>query len=603
MAMVINSNIMSLNAQNQLTKSQNELNTSMERLTSGKRINSAADDAAGLAIANRMTSQIRGLDQAVRNANDGQALIQTAEGALDETTNILQRMRELSIQSANGTYDSGNRSTLNAEVMQLQDELTRIAETTSFNGQNLLDGSLGELTLQVGSEANQTISTEIGKLDAKGLGGEAAGDLVGAAADGTTELLTTLKTIDGGASGTAGIDMTINKQSVGDLSNANNLQEALDTINSNISGVEVSAFTEMTAANEGTGIIRGDNVLEIKLVGPGSEDNTIQISDTGSMDELVDKINEQAAGQLSASLDDDGKLVLNSETGATIIVEAGAAGDEKNTGALAAGFIKDSTVTTDVQQNAQLSFNITDSSIDNVDVAYSFGTAAGGATGAASIEAIGVQERTGSDITGAAITDGDAAALNEGDIVINGVEIGAVEAGASGVTQAENLVEAINKMSAETGVVASEDGAGKITLDSVSGNEISIDFRDGSNATAASTGLLETNNATTVGNSVADIDINTVAGAQKAIGILDDALEQVSSIRGDLGAVSNRLDSTMSNLSNISENQAAARSRIEDTDFARESANLSRAQVLQQAGTSMLAQANAAPQQVLSLLQ
>src|SRR5690554_3702936 len=161
MAMVINSNIMSLNAQNQLTKSQNDLNTSMERLASGKRINSAADDAAGLAIANRMTSQVRGLDQAVRNANDGISLIQTAEGALEESTNILQRMRELSIQSANGTYSEGNRSTLNAEVKQLTAELNRISETTSFNGQKILDGSLGKTSLQVGSEANETISFQI----------------------------------------------------------------------------------------------------------------------------------------------------------------------------------------------------------------------------------------------------------------------------------------------------------------------------------------------------------------------------------------------------------------------------------------------------------
>ncbi|PSL12344.1 flagellin [Marinobacterium halophilum] len=592
MAMVINSNIMSLNAQNQLTKSQNDLNTSMERLTSGKRINSAADDAAGLAIANRMTSQIRGLDQAVRNANDGQALIQTAEGALDETSNILQRMRELSIQSANGTYDSGNRSTLNAEVMQLQEEITRIADTTSFNGQNLLDGSLGELTLQVGSEANQTISTEIGKLDAKGLGGEAGGDVVGAAATGGT-LVAGLTLLNSSTS------MTINSQAVGDLSDSANLQEALDSINEKVSGVEVSAFTEMTAADEGTGIIRDTNVLELSIVGPGAESNTIQITDTGSMEELVEEINSQAAGQLTASLDENGKLQIASETGATLTVATDSA--DKLAGAQASGFVADTATAVDgsenVTGNAQLSFTITDSNVDSVDVAFT-----NGATGQAASAAIGVQTRDGADITGVANTG--QAALNEGDITLNGVEIGAVAAGTGAVTQGANLAEAINKMSAETGVVATADGTtGALTLDSVSGDEISIDFRDGSNATLANTGLIETNNATSVGNSVADIDISTVAGAQKAIDILDSALEQVSSIRGDLGAVSNRLDSTMSNLANISENQSAARSRIEDADFAAESANLSRAQVLQQAGTAMLSQANAAPQQVLSLLQ
>lgn len=583
MAMVINSNIMSLNAQNQLTKSQNDLNTSMERLTSGKRINSAADDAAGLAIANRMTSQIRGLDQAVRNANDGQALIQTAEGALDETTNILQRMRELSIQSANGTYDSGNRSTLNAEVVQLQEELTRIADTTSFNGQNLLDGSLGELVLQVGSEANQTISTEIGKLDAKGLGGSAGGDLVGTAAS-ETAANTLLAALTLSNSTTT---MTINSQSVGDLSASANLQEALDSINEKVSGVEVSAFTEMTAKNDGTGIIRGTDVMEIKLVGPGAENNTLQITDTGSMEELVDKINEQGEGMVSASLNDDGRLVLASATGAQITVTDNAGGD-------ASGM----TTTGDAVANAQLSFNITDNSVDNVDIAFSGGT---GTAQAALSAAVGVQTRTGADITG--VAPATPAALDEGDLVINGVEIGAVTVGGTGTAQGQNLAAAINKLSAETGVVATAGADGALTLDSVSGEEMSIEFREGGGASFASTGLAETNSANTVGNSVADIDISSVAGAQKAIGILDDALEQVSSIRGDLGAVSNRLDSTMSNLSNISENQAAARSRIEDADFAEESANLSRAQVLQQAGTSMLAQANAAPQQVLSLLQ
>ena len=170
MAMVINSNIQSLNAQRNLSISQNDMKTAMERLTSGKRINSAKDDAAGLAISNKLTSQVRGLDQAIRNANDGMSLIQTAEGALEESTNILQRMRELSIQSANGTFSSGNRTTLNAEVTQLKAELDRISSTTSFNGQNILDGSMRTLSLQVGAQSNQTITTGIKELSTSTLG-------------------------------------------------------------------------------------------------------------------------------------------------------------------------------------------------------------------------------------------------------------------------------------------------------------------------------------------------------------------------------------------------------------------------------------------------
>jgi flagellin len=592
--MVINSNIMSLNAQNQLTKSQNDLNTSMERLASGKRINSAADDAAGLAIANRMTSQIRGLDQAVRNANDGQALIQTAEGALDETTNILQRMRELSIQSANGTYDSGNRSTLNAEVRQLQDELTRIADTTNFNGQKLLDGSLGELVLQVGSEANQTISAEIGKLDAKGLGGKAAGDVVGAEISG----LAALKTITGTNDANS---LKVNKQSVGDLQTVANLQEALDTMNSNLSGVEVGAFTELTATNAGTGVIRGDSKLTIEIVGPSTENNRLEIVNTGSMEEVVEKINSQADGLIKASLDEDGRLQLSNDTGAQITVKFAndANSDEdadRTAGAEAVGFVNPTGANNDLVQEAQLTFTITDTNVKNVNLEVGSNL---------SQENLGLQSRSSGDITGMAVTATGDLDIIEGDIKINGVSIAvdnAVPAGAS-ATETENanaLADSINKYSADTGVVASVSGDA-LKLDSVDGSEIKIDLGD--SATLAKTGLIETNNATSVGNSVADIDISTAAGAQKAIGILDNALEQVNSVRGDLGAISNRLDYTMNNLSNISENQAAARSRIEDADFAKESANLSRAQVLQQAGTAMLAQANAAPQQVLSLLQ
>jgi flagellin len=589
---------MSLNAQNQLTKSQNDLNTSMERLASGKRINSAADDAAGLAIANRMTSQIRGLDQAVRNANDGQALIQTAEGALDETTNILQRMRELSIQSANGTYDSGNRSTLNAEVRQLQDELTRIAETTNFNGQKLLDGSLGELVLQVGSEANQTISAEIGKLDAKGLGGKAAGDLVGTALGGADNIAAfgALDAAD------ANSFMKINGQDVGKLDGETTLTGILETINGNVSGVEVSAFTELTAKNAGTGILRDGTVLTIDIIGPDTESNQIQVTDTGSMEELAEKINAQANGQIFASLNDDGKLVLSNTTGAQIKIDTDSTNGDADgdlAGAKAAGFVDASATavdgTEDVTQNAQLSFTITDPNISNVDI--EFGTAITDAEK----QALGVQDRKGADITGAVITGATDLNILEGDIKINGVNIAVENAGTANVTNNANaLADSINKFSDQTGVVASVSGDA-LKLDSVAGTEIKIELGD--SATFAKTGLIETNNANSVGNSVADIDISTAAGAQKAIGILDDALEQVNSVRGDLGAISNRLDYTMNNLSNISENQAAARSRIEDADFAKESANLSRAQVLQQAGTAMLAQANAAPQQVLSLLQ
>ena len=170
MPLVINTNVQSLNAQRQLVKSGDDLSQAMERLSSGKRINTAADDAAGLSISNRMTSQVRGLNQAIRNASDGISLIQTAEGALDETTNILQRIRELAIQSSNGIYNDSNRKTLDAEVQQLKAELDRIADTTSFNGQKLLNGSLGEVSLQVGAQSGEFIALNVGELSTSTLG-------------------------------------------------------------------------------------------------------------------------------------------------------------------------------------------------------------------------------------------------------------------------------------------------------------------------------------------------------------------------------------------------------------------------------------------------
>ena len=176
MPLIINTNISALNAQRQLVKSGDEMSQAMERLSSGKRINTAADDAAGMAISSRMTSTIRGLNQAVRNANDGISLIQTAGGALEESTNILQRMRELSIQSANGIYTDANRTSLNAEVQQLKQELTRIATTTSFNGLKILDGTLGDIDLQIGTEANETITLKVGSgFDAESLGATESG--------------------------------------------------------------------------------------------------------------------------------------------------------------------------------------------------------------------------------------------------------------------------------------------------------------------------------------------------------------------------------------------------------------------------------------------
>ncbi|TVZ38570.1 flagellin [Alteromonadaceae bacterium 2753L.S.0a.02] len=588
MPLVVNSNIPSLNAQRQLLQSGAELDKASERLASGKRINSAADDAAGLAISNRQSSQIRGLDQAVRNANDGISLIQTAEGALDESTNILQRMRELAIQSSNGIYSDTDRSTLDAEVQQLKAELDRIADTTAFNGQNILDGSLGDVDLQVGSEANQTITFGIQGFNSSSLGGS-GGDLIGEALTGGTAALTALD----------GDDISVNDVTITSLTAASTLNEILTSINSDLEGkgAEVDALVSVEAAAAGDGaLIAGTDTMQIEVVDGDGNTQTFILSDTANMDELIDKINSDTT--VSASLSDDGKLILAQEGVVSIEVTGNTAAARD-----ASGFSTGSTRGSDgFVNNFSLVFN--DTSADGSGVKIE--TLTGATT--SEVQALGINFNDDDGNTlGNALTTNATNDINEGDLIINGVEIGAIDAGTDTAGTITNTIEAINKLSSETGVIAFEAGDGsndKIGLRSTSGDVVAVEY--GSNATDADvlalTGLQEQNAAQGAG-SVASVSVGTVAGAQSAIDVIDKALEQINDTRSQLGAVSNRLDFTVSNLSNISEKTSAARSRIVDADFASETAKLSRAQVLQQASQAMLAQANARPQQVLSLLQ
>ena len=587
MPLVINSNIQSLNSQRQLVKSSMEQDQAMERLSSGRKINTAADDAAGLAITNRQTSQIRGLDRAVANANDGVSLIQTAEGALDETTNILQRMRELSIQSANGIYSDADRATLDAEVQQLKAEVDRIADTTSFNGQNILDGSLGTVDLQVGAQANQTISVDIAGFDTQSLGSGNGADITGSA------ITTGLFAVSG--DGTSSGAISINGQDIGSLTShslttisTGGLQGALDQINERVAGVEVDAFVELTASADGTGIIRGSDALQLEAT---MKDGTVQdfvITDTGSMEELASKITEVSGGILTAKVDSDGRLQISSDQVAQLDVDEDAGGTAA--GSAAAG-LNDAT-----SQLAQLTLTDTEGA-----KAITVDITAGTTIGVTATNGLGIQERlTAGDVQAAQSGDGNT--LAEGDLVINGVTIGAGSAG-----DAAAMVAAINKLSDQHGVVASAisgltgNTTETLKLDSVDGTEITIEHKDA--AALAKTGLADTNASDTAGKTLDNVDISTAAGAQAAIDVIDGALETINNTRADLGAVNNRLDFTVSNLMNVSENTSAARSRIQDADFAAETAALSRAQVLQQASSAMLAQANAAPQQVLSLLQ
>ena len=462
MALVINSNIQSLNSQRQLDKSGMAQSEAMERLSSGKRINSAADDAAGLAIANRLTSQVRGLDRAISNAADGVSLIQTAEGALDESTNILQRMRELSIQSANGIYNEGDRATLDAEVQQLVEELDRIAETTSFNGQNILDGTLGETKLQVGSEANQTISFSIDAMDADTLGlGSTSSDLSG-------DRITTGATGDIADGG-----VQINGQGLAAITNLQGaaatdttLQDVLDDINSNVDGVTAEGFNVVQGETVGSGVLDADDFLRITA---GSADGSAAVNydftePTGSLEELVAAINDKTGGTIDASIDDAGKLVLSNTTGGDITIAL----DGDGGGTFTAADTETSTILgiADGADGETFAGQISLKSDDGSAISITKG-----ATGTdANLAVLGFRETSGAgEVLGSSLASGaQDDALAAGDLLINGVDIGAV----SSLAGIGGKIDAINAVSDQTGVTASIEAKDSYTINASGGVEI-----------------------------------------------------------------------------------------------------------------------------------
>lgn len=398
MALTVNTNVASLNTQRNLSNSANSLQTTMQRLSTGSRINSAKDDAAGLQISNRLGSQISGLNVAVKNSNDGISMAQTAEGALQQSTNILQRMRDLSLQAANGSNSDSERTALNDEVTQLKKELDRIANTTTFGGKKLLDGSFGTTTFQVGSAANETISVKMDEMSTSSLEGSFSSGTVAANALGAT-----------------------------------------------------------AAATSG--------VIAVKVKLEGGEERTFS-----------------------------------------------------------ANF-------------------------------------ASGATGAERVQALATVINDANIGVGAFVEDDDS--------------ISFVTANGSGTAS-----------TADTKIETFSYGSG-------------ADLSAAKGAATNNISVTEVNS----GNLVEDIDISDVVGSQKAVIVIDQAIKSIDSQRAELGAVQNRFENTIANLQNIGENVSAAKGRIQDTDYAAETAALSKNQILQQAGTAILAQANQLPQAVLSLLQ
>ncbi|HCN61775.1 MAG TPA: flagellin [Pseudomonas sp.] len=580
MALSVNTNVTSLTVQKNLNKAGDALSTSMTRLSSGLKINSAKDDAAGLQMANRLTSQTKGMTVAINNANNGSSIAQTAEGAMQESTNILQRLRELALQSANGDKSDADRASLQQEFTAKTGELTRIAQTTTFGGRNILDGSFQNVGFQVGADANQTITFGMGDISATALKGSSSeASVAGAATKLSASVTGNPVTLPGGTP--AGPSTT-------------------------------SPYTATATYAAPTGAetfkINGADVT----IGAGA-----------NIDAAIGAINGVAAAGVVASKDGAGTgLILTSTTGAIAITgttttglqSATAGGGTVTPGAAAVPGKLDSD--TSININGQEVAFKKDDDMAAVAKAINDANTASKTGVSASLNSDGRLQLTSSDGKAIKLANGDAATGGSGALAKVGLSTGSTDAklGAatslilngtevkfnSGSTLAD-VVSSIN--SASTGVTASLDKDGGLKLFSTK----DITIADGSAGTGLSTlGLTDAAKSTTAvktESSVADLSILKADDAQKTIQALGDAIAQIDTQRAALGAVQNRFDSTVANLQSISENSTAALGRVQDTDFASEAAQLTKQQTLQQASTAILSQANQLPSAVMKLLQ
>ncbi|NEX45272.1 flagellin [Pseudotabrizicola algicola] len=485
----INTNIGALSAQANMTRVNDQLNTAMTRLSTGLRINAAKDDAAGMAIGEKMTAQIMGLNQAVRNATDGKNLIDTTESAHVEVSSMLQRLRELAVTSANDTNTSSDRGNIVSESRQLIAEINRVSETTTFNGMKVMDGSFAGKQFQIGADANQTVSVNVESTRATAIGAFTLKSDVNVAA-GASAIAGGTTLVISGFAGSAEVDQTAGMSA----------KEMAAAINAKTSqtGVKAEAATVAKLSN-----LDAAGTMSFKIndkdIGP------VAISDASDLRSLRDAINAKTSetGVTATMGDNNGEIILKDSTGANIEIT---------------GFASDDGTGTDLSMD--------------VDVLNADGSAA----------------TTGFTST-TTLTDGDDATVT-GQVTMSSTKVFSVHS--SDVTTDEAFFENSN-----------------------SGAKL---------------------------EQLAEIDLSTAEGAAKAINVIDTALSKISQSRSDLGAVSNRLDSTISNLTNISTSVSAAKSQIMDADFAAESTNLARGQILSQAATAMLAQANASKQNVMSLL-
>lgn len=547
MPQVINTNVASLNAQRNLNGTQNSMQTAIQRLSTGLRINSAKDDAAGLSIASRFTSQIRGLTQAARNANDGISLAQTAEGALATSTDILQRIRELSVQSANASNSASDRSALNSEVQQLTQELQRISTTTQFNGQNLLDGSFTTATFQVGANANQTILVNSGNYQTSAYGNYRIGGIAAYKTSGVGDL-------------TVGTTNTAGTTGLGDSW----LAEASGSDASVVQGADAGEFTITSAA--------------------GNFD--VLFNSGASASEIAAAVNRTNSGVTASAI--------------TQVVLGG---------------------TGDLQQDTTYTFQLsteTDSGTPTDYTTISFKTGSSGTAGGAvnTADQLNAAVQAFNDASGKTGFTAAAVQTDDGDWAIKltsesgqDLRIANDSAAASGTVSITDIavLDGDTTTASALGVTLA---AGNSDGDWGGGNRITgrviFDASQSFSITTSGTADVFASGAGTYGGQlqkVAALDVSSYDSALRTLSIVDSALSALSAQRARYGATQTRFENTIANLQTTSENLSASRSRILDTDFAAETANLTRAQILQQAGVAMLAQANAMPNSVLTLLQ
>ncbi|MGI6684012.1 MAG: flagellin [Bacillota bacterium] len=590
--MIINTNIGSLNAQRSLNGTNNAMQKSLEKLSSGYRINKAADDAAGLAISEKMRGQIKGLNQAVSNSQSAISLIQTAEGALNETQSILQRMRELAVQSASDTNTADDRLKIQSEMDQLAKEITRISNTTEFNTQNLLNGgikngNIGEVTFQIGANAGQNISLSINAMDAKTLG--VARDAISATVSATNTAKLSSAEADLGIN---------NKLADGDYT---------VTVATSTAGVPtVTASSGVTDSGAVTGTADADTTVTL----------TYHAGSPAKAD---------ASGvQTGANIDD--ASVTNGLTALTITRGPGASGSVTSASAGSYQLVFTDATNFDIYKDGVDTGNtgtVGDANTSIAGMSFTVAAAVGGAyasgdtmdfTITADTQAVAASWTASGDLTGQ-IT-GSTNAVNGLNIDITKLT-GASDGDTVTITaskDASNTVQLFNSSGTAIGnaVKINKDNGGTYIIgDDVTG-KMSVSF-DAGQATAGSTvvtvakeestsSAFENAQKTDDADVTGGIDISTQDAANRAITIINDAVTKVSEERAKLGAMQNRLEHTINNLQTSAENLTSAESRIRDVDMAAEMSEFTKNQVLSQAGVAMLAQANQTPQAVLKLL-